>query len=370
MLGPVVGSKADLPSYPSIDPQQLLEAFPSLPPPTRLALINALLPMLTTPELLMLSSHIGPRLKRDFLRDLPQEIALQILSFVGGLVLCSERQRLTIRRAAQVDDPRTLARASCVSRHWRKLLEDEQTWKDMCERHRLHPSQSFPHQPSLPGSQAASAPQPPSSSGVTRQTMPPGDGADTEMLADEQPPPVIIPSSTNGFAPAYGITAPDMFVATRVNRNNGVLETYDNRQPAHGYPVPLQGERPAQRAAAQPTFAQLPTTFVAPAVPAELPPMPLEGQINGQLPPLPSVVAPGAAALSNARRSGSYGSASGSNSGKGSADISRMSNVRGDAFGLSNIDKRVKEDGFSYKRAFKKAYLTGGWSLINAVGQG
>jgi hypothetical protein len=67
------------------DPQQLLDAFPSLPPPTRLALINGLLPMLTTPELLMLSSHIGPRLKRDFLRDLPQELALHVLSFVSGL---------------------------------------------------------------------------------------------------------------------------------------------------------------------------------------------------------------------------------------------------------------------------------------------
>jgi hypothetical protein len=66
------------------DPQQLLDAFPSLPPPTRLALINGLLPMLTTPELLMLSSHIGPRLKRDFLRDLPQELALHVLSFVSG----------------------------------------------------------------------------------------------------------------------------------------------------------------------------------------------------------------------------------------------------------------------------------------------
>ncbi|KAJ9092629.1 hypothetical protein QFC19_008667 [Naganishia cerealis] len=95
-------------------------AFPHLPPPTRLEILQSLLPLLTVPELLMLSSHIGPRLKRDFLRDLPIELALHILSFV--------------------DDPRTLARASAVSRYWHRLLEDEQTWKEMCQRHRFQAS--------------------------------------------------------------------------------------------------------------------------------------------------------------------------------------------------------------------------------------
>lgn len=37
----------------------------------------------------------------------------------------------------------------------------------------------------------------------------------------------------------------------------------------------------------------------------------------------------------------------------------RMTNVRGDAFGLGSIGRKIKEDGFSYKTAFKKAYLTG-----------
>ncbi|KAJ9121842.1 hypothetical protein QFC22_002465 [Naganishia vaughanmartiniae] len=36
-----------------------------------------------------------------------------------------------------VDDPKTLARASAVSRYWHRLLEDEQTWKEMCQRHRF-----------------------------------------------------------------------------------------------------------------------------------------------------------------------------------------------------------------------------------------
>jgi F-box and WD-40 domain protein CDC4 len=65
------------------DPSAFIAQFPSLPAPTRLSLLQALLPILTVPELLMLSSHIGPRLKRDFLRELPIELALHILSFVG-----------------------------------------------------------------------------------------------------------------------------------------------------------------------------------------------------------------------------------------------------------------------------------------------
>lgn len=66
-----------------VDPAAFIAQFPSLPAPTRLALLQALLPILTVPELLMLSSHIGPRLKRDFLRELPMELALHILSFVS-----------------------------------------------------------------------------------------------------------------------------------------------------------------------------------------------------------------------------------------------------------------------------------------------
>ena len=95
----------------------MLALFNQLPPPARNGLLQALLPLLTTAELLLLSSGISPRLKRDFLQDLPLELALHILSFV--------------------DEPRTLARASCVSRFWRHLLEDEWTWKEMCTRHRF-----------------------------------------------------------------------------------------------------------------------------------------------------------------------------------------------------------------------------------------
>ncbi|KAK4049040.1 hypothetical protein OIV83_004401 [Microbotryomycetes sp. JL201] len=57
---------------------------------------------------------IAPRLKRDFLKTLPIELAYHVLSFV--------------------DDVKTLARASMVSRFWRDLLEDEGTWRRMCWR--------------------------------------------------------------------------------------------------------------------------------------------------------------------------------------------------------------------------------------------
>ncbi|KAJ9102357.1 hypothetical protein QFC21_002757 [Naganishia friedmannii] len=111
------GKEVDTSSDSVFDHTSFLSAFPHLSATTRLEILQSLLPVLTVPELLMLSSHIGPRLKRDFLRDLPIELALHILSFV--------------------DDPKTLARASAVSRYWRSLLEDEQTWKEMCQRHRF-----------------------------------------------------------------------------------------------------------------------------------------------------------------------------------------------------------------------------------------
>lgn len=34
-----------------------------------------------------------------------------------------------------IDDPKTLARASQVSRRWRELLNDDITWKNLCEKH-------------------------------------------------------------------------------------------------------------------------------------------------------------------------------------------------------------------------------------------
>ncbi|WAQ82387.1 hypothetical protein PtA15_2A704 [Puccinia triticina] len=89
-------------------------AFAALSLPSRAHFLSALLPSLNLNELTSLSARILPRLKRDFLRELPIEISLHILSFV--------------------DDPKTLMRAGMVSRFWRSLVSDEATWKGMCSR--------------------------------------------------------------------------------------------------------------------------------------------------------------------------------------------------------------------------------------------
>lgn len=39
----------------------------------------------------------------------------------------------------QITDAHTLTQAAQVSQHWYSLLQDEQTWKDMCEWHRFTP---------------------------------------------------------------------------------------------------------------------------------------------------------------------------------------------------------------------------------------
>ncbi|KAI5120949.1 hypothetical protein M0805_001654 [Coniferiporia weirii] len=91
--------------------------------PLRQQYLAALLADCTPAELLFVSTTIAPLLKRDFLRDLPLELGLHVLGYI--------------------DDARTLARASRVSRFWHALMQDEATWKRMCEMSkfddRLHP---------------------------------------------------------------------------------------------------------------------------------------------------------------------------------------------------------------------------------------
>ncbi|BGP15732.1 hypothetical protein JCM10213_007973 [Rhodosporidiobolus nylandii] len=84
----------------------------SLSPASRALLLSQLITDSSPSDLSPLLQQITPRLQRDFLKTLPLELAFHVLSFV--------------------DDARTLARASGVSRFWRALLEDEATWKRMC----------------------------------------------------------------------------------------------------------------------------------------------------------------------------------------------------------------------------------------------
>lgn len=60
-------------------------------------------------------NYVSPRLKKDPFKSLPNELCLRVLSFI--------------------DDPKTLARASQVSKQWHSLLSDDLTWKKLCEKH-------------------------------------------------------------------------------------------------------------------------------------------------------------------------------------------------------------------------------------------
>ncbi|KAF8625386.1 hypothetical protein AX15_005407 [Amanita polypyramis BW_CC] len=80
--------------------------------PARRQFLFDVLKSCTPSELLYISTSIAPRLKRDFLYYLPPELAIHILGFI--------------------DDPRTLARAGQVSKHWTRLVHDEFVWKRMC----------------------------------------------------------------------------------------------------------------------------------------------------------------------------------------------------------------------------------------------
>ncbi|CAL1708382.1 unnamed protein product [Somion occarium] len=98
-------SFADLPS--TNDPTASLSRrqFTLMSPEHRRRFLGSILADCTPSELLFVSSTVTPLLKRDFLRELPPELSWYILSFI--------------------DEPQTLARASCVSRYWNRLLSDE-----------------------------------------------------------------------------------------------------------------------------------------------------------------------------------------------------------------------------------------------------
>ncbi|KAI9815497.1 MAG: hypothetical protein M1827_002631 [Pycnora praestabilis] len=66
-------------------------------------------------QLSFVHNFVSPRLKKDPFRSLPNELCLRVLTFV--------------------DDPKTLARASQVSRRWHELLSDDMTWKILCDKH-------------------------------------------------------------------------------------------------------------------------------------------------------------------------------------------------------------------------------------------
>lgn len=85
---------------------------PNVDQATRRRILYALLHSLSPSDLLFASQTIAPLLKRDFLSDLPMELALHVLSFV--------------------EEPVTLCRAMRVSRSWYAVLRDHNVWKRLC----------------------------------------------------------------------------------------------------------------------------------------------------------------------------------------------------------------------------------------------
>ena len=87
-----------------------------------------MLNMCTSDQLSFVAHFVSPRLKKDPFEFLPDELCLRVLGFI--------------------DEPRSLARASQVSLRWHKLVDDDQLWKEMCEKYAYRKGATFHDFPS------------------------------------------------------------------------------------------------------------------------------------------------------------------------------------------------------------------------------
>ncbi|KAG1470394.1 hypothetical protein G6F56_002710 [Rhizopus delemar] len=91
----------------------LVSSFERFTPSQRQFFLTEIIHQCNNSQLTFLNNLIAPRLKVDFLKELPLEIALQILSYL--------------------DEPASLVQAALVSRHWHYLIDDETLWKELCK---------------------------------------------------------------------------------------------------------------------------------------------------------------------------------------------------------------------------------------------
>lgn len=98
---------------------QIRREFAIMSHQDRRKFLSTLITDCTAEELVYISTTISNILRRDFLRDLPFELAVYILSFI--------------------DEPKSLCTAACVSKYWAQLVKDEWLWKRLCSVHRFEP---------------------------------------------------------------------------------------------------------------------------------------------------------------------------------------------------------------------------------------
>ena len=107
-------SNQQLPTPGSLDISSMVENFDSLPMEMQTYLMYQFLRRCSKQTLQVVASVVNPALKCDFLKLLPLELSLNVVSYL---------------------DARSLCRAAQVSRKWRHIVNsNEQAWKDLFDR--------------------------------------------------------------------------------------------------------------------------------------------------------------------------------------------------------------------------------------------
>ncbi|OTB09416.1 hypothetical protein M426DRAFT_79156 [Hypoxylon sp. CI-4A] len=97
-----------------LDTRSMLESFDAMPAEMKSFMMYQFLRRCSRKTLHVVADVVNPALKCDILKDLPLELTLHILSFL---------------------DYRDLCRAAQVSKHWRGLIDSNETgWKELFER--------------------------------------------------------------------------------------------------------------------------------------------------------------------------------------------------------------------------------------------
>uniref|UniRef100_A0A914VXT5 F-box domain-containing protein n=1 Tax=Plectus sambesii TaxID=2011161 RepID=A0A914VXT5_9BILA len=91
---------------------QWVELFKEMSGARRLEALSALVMVCSLPQIRHLKSTIAPYFQKDFISELPKEIAVQILSLLS---------------------PVDVAKAAAVCRRWRTISEDNKMWKEKCQ---------------------------------------------------------------------------------------------------------------------------------------------------------------------------------------------------------------------------------------------